>query len=663
MYRLLASRRARLVSVVIIAVSMAPSGWAAQSQQADAFARAWREGTAATVTGVLTTLYQDDFENRRSEIVHFIRDERTGRSLPVRFDRPLPSTLRSGARVTLNGRANESELYVVASGINLGAAVPSPARVQATATTSLTASGDRRALVVVANLLDATVSCSPADVDNIMFSNPNGYSVASLYRDNSRGQLSLTGDVVGPFTIDVRTTDACSPSTWGQLADAAAAASGVDPALYAHRIYVMPKGSCHASGYGTITDSPGRAWVLSCGVQGIYAHELGHNLGMDHAGDPTGEFGDWSDPMAVSTQQLRGLNGPHRHQLGWTGGTSVQDVTQNGSYDVAPLAVDPGSAGAPQILRVRKPDTGEYYYLSYRVGTGFDNYISDGYKQLLSVHRYKGDGSSTRTNLLAWLGDGQQFVDQVNGITVTMLSHTAAQATARIEFVSPCPVATSSVSLTPRDQQGAAGGSATYAISITNTDGSACPASTFALSATVPGGWDASVSPASLTVAPNATASALLTVRSAASAAPATYGVFVDLSEPSTPLHGTLASGTYAVVGDTTAPSAPSGLTATPNQKLKEIELSWNAASDNVGVAAYGIIRNGGPVGTANGTKWADPTWSPGATFTYTIVAYDQAGNASPTSNSVTVTLSGGGGNGGGGDGGSGGGGKGGGKK
>jgi hypothetical protein len=372
---------------------------------------------------------------------------------------------------------------------------------------------------------------------------------------------------------------------------------------------------------------------------------------MDHAGDPTGEFGDWSDPMAVSTQQLRGLNAPHRHQLGWTGGTSVLDVTQNGSYDIAPLAVDPGSAGAPQILRVRKPDTNENYYFSYRVGMGFDNYISDGYKQLLSVHRYRGDGSSTRTSLLAWLGDGQRFVDQANGITVTMLGHTVDRATARIEFAAPCPVATPSVSLTPRDQLGAAGGSATYAISIANADGLACPASTFRLSATVPGGWDASVSPASVTVAPNATGSAVLTVRSAANAAPATYGVFVDLNEPSTPLHGTLGSGTYAVVGDTTAPSAPSGLTATVIQKSKQIELSWNAAKDNIGVVAYGIIRNGGAVGMAKTTKWADAEWSPGATFTYTVVAYDQAGNASPASNSVTVTVSGGGGNGGGGDG------------
>jgi hypothetical protein len=640
-------------ALVCVALILTVGTISTESQTAPAaFERGWRSGTPTAITGPLTILYADDFENTRSEIVHFIRDERTGQSLRVRFDRPLLSTPQSGTRVTLDGHADGSELYVVASGVDLGAPVASPATTRATAATSLMVSGERRALVVVANFLDATVSCSPADVDNIMFSNPNGYSVAALYRDNSHGQLSLTGNVAAaPFTIDVRTTDACSPSTWGQLADAAVAASGVDPTLYAHKIYVMPKGSCHASGYATIADSPGRAWVLSCGVQGIYAHELGHNLGMDHAGDPTGEFGDWSDPMALSTQQLRGLNAPHRHQLGWTGGTAVLDVTQNGSYDIAPLAVDPASAGTSQILRVRKPDTGEYYYFSYRIGMGFDNYVSDGYKQLLSVHRYRGDGSSTRTNLLAWLGDGQQFVDQPNGITVTMLGHTIDRATARIEFAAPCPVATPLVSLTPRNQQGAAGGSPTYAVSIANADGSACPASTFRLSATVPGGWEGSVLPASVTIAPNATGSAVLTVRSAANAVPATYSLFVDLNDSSTPLHGTLGSGTYAVVGDTAPPSAPSGLSATAIQKSKQIELSWNAANDNVGVVAYRIIRNGAAVGMAKTTKWADAEWSPGATFIYTVVAYDQAGNASPASNSVTVAVSGGGNEGSGGDG------------
>jgi chitodextrinase len=102
------------------------------------------------------------------------------------------------------------------------------------------------------------------------------------------------------------------------------------------------------------------------------------------------------------------------------------------------------------------------------------------------------------------------------------------------------------------------------------------------------------------------------------------------------------ASATYTVQSsaDTVAPSAPSGLKASANQKQKQIQLSWTAASDNVGVTGYQVWRNGTAVGTSTSTGWADQAWSAGATYTYSVVAYDAAGNLSAASNSVTITLS-----------------------
>lgn len=624
--------------------------------QTDAFDRASREGTPVSVTGTLTVLVQDDFEGGRSDSVYFIRDEQTVRPFRVRFTQETPG-LRHGTRLTLTGRALESDLYVVTAGDD-AIAMPA-ARMQATSATALSVSGDRRALVMLANFADANVGCSVGGVRDIMFSDPNGYSVAALYRENSRGQLSLSGDVVGTFNLTARSTDACDLSGWAQMADAAATASGVDLSQYSQRIYVMPDNACVASGYGTMGGSPGRAWVFSCGVQGIYAHELGHTLGMDHAGDPSNEFSDWTDPMGMSTSQLRGLNAPHRHQLGWLATEKILPIMQGGYYDIAPLSIDPAAAIAPQAITIRKPDTGEYYYLSYRTSQGFDKYISGFYlDHRVSVHRYKGDGSSAKTYLLAGLADGISFADAANGITVTMVSHTVTHATVRVDL-GTCAVATPSLGLTPRDQKGVAGGSTAYAVSVINNDGPLCPASTLRLSATVPGGWSGSISPSMVTVAPGTTGAATLTVRSAPDAASGTYNISVDSDDSGTPLHGTLASGTYAIEGDNVAPTAPSGLTATVNQKQKQIDLSWSASSDNVGVAGYEISRNGSPIGTAQATKWADATWTPGATFTYSLVAYDANGNASPQSNSVTVKLNGGdGGTGGtGGSGGSGGGG------
>jgi chitodextrinase len=76
------------------------------------------------------------------------------------------------------------------------------------------------------------------------------------------------------------------------------------------------------------------------------------------------------------------------------------------------------------------------------------------------------------------------------------------------------------------------------------------------------------------------------------------------------------------------------------NQKRKQIQLSWNASTDNVGIAAYRVSKNGTVVGTAISTAWTDPSYTSG---TYSVAAYDLAGNTSAQSAAVTVSLSGGG--------------------
>src|SRR6185437_14154958 len=55
--------------------------------------------------------------------------------------------------------------------------------------------------------------------------------------------------------------------------------------------------------------------------------------------------------------------------------------------------------------------------------------------------------------------------------------------------------------------------------------------------------------------------------------------------------------------GDTQAPSTPTGLKVT-STTMKSISLSWNASSDNVGVASYGVYRNGTFLENATGTSY-----------------------------------------------------------
>ncbi len=262
------------------------------------------------------------------------------------------------------------------------------------------------------------------------------------------------------------------------------------------------------------------------------------------------------------------------------------------------------------------------------------------------MHRYNSDGTLAKTFLLAGLADGESFVDSVNGITVTQISHDAAHTTARIDLTPACVATPPSLSVSPQAQSAPGGSNLTYQVLITNRDTSACPASGFSVSDAVPAGWTTAVSPATLMLGSGATGQVNVTVTSPSAAPIGTYTTTIKANDQADTSSTSSATATYTVqpsLQDSVAPSAPSGLTAAVNQSKKQIALSWKAATDNVAVLGYRVWRNGLAVGTSATTGWIDRAWSGGATYVYSVVAYDAAGNVSGASNSVTVTLSGGG--------------------
>jgi len=94
---------------------------------------------------------------------------------------------------------------------------------------------------------------------------------------------------------------------------------------------------------------------------------------------------------------------------------------------------------------------------------------------------------------------------------------------------------------------------------------------------------------------------------------------------------------TYNLALDTTPPSAPGKLTLSRNPK-KNI-LNWTQATDNVGVVAYDIYRNGLYVATVGPqtTTYTDASAVSGVQYTYRVAARDLAGNTA----SATVTTAG----------------------
>jgi hypothetical protein len=90
--------------------------------------------------------------------------------------------------------------------------------------------------------------------------------------------------------------------------------------------------------------------------------------------------------------------------------------------------------------------------------------------------------------------------------------------------------------------------------------------------------------------------------------------------------------------GDTASPSVPTGLAA-PGKTSSSVSLSWNASTDNVGVAGYKVLRGGTQVGTASGTSFTDTGLTPSTAYTYAVQSFDSAGNTSAASSSLTVTT------------------------
>src|SRR5438552_1923689 len=92
------------------------------------------------------------------------------------------------------------------------------------------------------------------------------------------------------------------------------------------------------------------------------------------------------------------------------------------------------------------------------------------------------------------------------------------------------------------------------------------------------------------------------------------------------------------VFNATTPPSVPTGLTATAVSS-SQINLSWTASSDNVGVSGYRVYRGGTQIATRSTTSFANTGLSASTTYSYTVAAYDAAGNLSAQSSSASATT------------------------
>jgi len=96
-------------------------------------------------------------------------------------------------------------------------------------------------------------------------------------------------------------------------------------------------------------------------------------------------------------------------------------------------------------------------------------------------------------------------------------------------------------------------------------------------------------------------------------------------------------------VADTQAPTVPTDLSAAA-VSTTQVNLSWKASTDNIGVVAYDVYRatagtTATKIGSSATTDFADTDLTASTTYRYSVIARDAVGNVSKTSHMVAVTT------------------------
>lgn len=519
---------------------------------------------------------------------------------------------------------------VRATGERRGAVFAAGGGVQAAGdATTASVTGTKTVAVVLFNFPNDTRQPWTHDtVRGVVFDNTN--SVDEYLRDASYGQLALTGDVYGWYTID-STNAGCAWSTWGSEARSKATAAGVNLSAYQYVVFAFPQTS--SCGWAGLAYLPGTSsWINGAMSLRVVSHEISHNLGVHHAstlactnGGVAATFGssctqsEYGDPFTVmGSASTRHHVNWHRAQLGWA--TDVQTVTTGGSYLLTPAEL----TGTPRMLRVARTD-GTYLNLEFRQPWGtFDNFsVSDPVVNGVSVRVAPATTSIVQSKLVdanpstssfsdAALGVGQTIVDPSTGVSITTLAVGPAGATVSIQFA-PDGQAPSA----PGPLSGAPQGSSSVQLSWSAATDNVAVAGYRVYRGGVLVGTTSSLSYLDTGLAPQTT-----------------YAYEVRAFDAAGNVGPAASASATTPALDSLAPSTPTGLKGVV-QKGRKVVLTWSASSDNVGVVAYDVMRGGVAIASSTTTTYVD---RPGrGTFSYQVRARDAAGNASGWSAPVAV--------------------------
>ncbi len=340
------------------------------------------------VQGTLTLAHSDDFAGGHGKFGYVVRPVDGGRATPLVLDL-MPDTLRNGMQVIATGSVTADAVSLDATSITIIAPpAPKPSTMTSAGPLALTTNN---LLVILVKFSDSPVTdpFTQAQVDAVVRTNAN--SVASYYNEVSYNKEQLNVTVTPWLQTGVATPAGCDYTTIGNRADTAATAAGYT-GTYQNRFYVFPRESaCGWAGLAYV--SFGEAWSNGYNQLSVYAHELGHNFGLLHAGSlncgsatlpfpATGcSASEYGDPFVVMGNQSAGHFDALQKTLidapsgPWIAATAIKTHTSGtATYILGPIE----SAGvSTYAVKIPTAASNRTYWIEYRQPVGlFDSFIS-----------------------------------------------------------------------------------------------------------------------------------------------------------------------------------------------------------------------------------------------------------------------------------------------
>lgn len=252
---------------------------------------------------------------------------------------------------------------------------------------SQVSTGNQRTLVVLSKFSD--VDAAPNSLSHyrtVVFEKMNEY-----FREASFGQVSFEGEVLSWLSLPRSHEYYVEMGRWGTWAQDAISLIDAD-VTFSENMRLVLVGNKNFRARGTVgfwslrtgegTVRMSISWIGADDKVGVYAHEMGHNLGLPDLYDVDGDevyIGKW-DIMAEGTWNNGGDSPAHfsvwsKIKLGWIPSKRIFRMVFG---DENQTKLDPAEVLSSEYQAVRLGiDNNRYYLVETRRKIGYDSYLPD----------------------------------------------------------------------------------------------------------------------------------------------------------------------------------------------------------------------------------------------------------------------------------------------